>query len=85
MVYICSVLNYFLRYYNKCRKCSIYESEEIILIITKKDDGQIKTISIRIGEVLLEEIDRIADETNRSRNDIITSILKENIDKIVIE
>ncbi len=67
------------------QKCSIYESEEIILIITKKDDGQIKTISIRIGEVLLEEIDRIADETNRSRNDIITSILKENIDKIVIE
>lgn len=67
------------------QKCGIYESEEIILIITKKDDGQIKTISIRIGEVLLEEIDRIADETNRSRNDIITSILKENIDKIVIE
>ena len=67
------------------QKCCIYESEEIILIITKKDDGQIKTISIRIGEVLLEEIDRIADETNRSRNDIITSILKENIDKIVIE
>ena len=55
------------------------------MILTQKDDGQIKTISIRIGEVLLEEIDRIADETNRSRHDIITSILKENIDKIVIE
>lgn len=55
------------------------------MIITKKDDSQVKTISIRISENLLAEIDRIALETNRSRNDIITSILKDSIHKITIE
>ncbi|MBQ6421717.1 MAG: CopG family transcriptional regulator [Clostridia bacterium] len=48
------------------------------LIITKKgvkgEDGY-KVFSIRIREELVEKLDRLAQQTNRSRNDLINTLL----------
>ena len=48
------------------------------LIITKKgvkgEDGY-KVFSIRIKDELVEKLDRLAQQTNRSRNDLINTLL----------
>lgn len=55
-----------------------------IKIKRKYDDGN-RVISVRIREDLLAELDRIADSANRSRNEIITTILEHGIRNIEIE
>jgi len=50
----------------------------------KGDDGT-RVISIRIRVELLEKIDAIAYEAERSRNELINMIFENSIDKIVIE
>ena len=57
---------------------------EPIKIKKKADDGH-RVISFRIREDLLAELDRIADTANRSRNEIITTILEHGIKNIEIE
>lgn len=59
-------------------------NNEPIRIKKKADDGH-KVISFRIREELLAELDKIADETNRSRNEIITTILEHGIQNVEIE
>jgi len=59
-------------------------NNEPIRIKKKAEDGY-KVISFRIREDLLTELDKIADETNRSRNEIITTILEHGIPNIEIE
>lgn len=59
-------------------------NNEPIRIKKKADDGH-KVISFRIREDLLTELDRIADETNLSRNEILTTILEHGIRNIEIE
>ena len=59
-------------------------NNEPIRIKKKADDGY-KVISFRIREDLLTELDRVADESNRSRNEIITTILEHGIRNIEIE
>lgn len=59
-------------------------NSEPIRIKKKADDGY-KVISFRIREDLLAELDRIADSANRSRNEIITTILEHGIRNIEIE
>ena len=58
------------------------------LKITKRplrgDDG-FKTFSIRIKNEIVEEIDNISGMTNRSRNEIISVLLKYAIDNCEIE
>ena len=48
------------------------------LIITKKafkgEDGH-KTFSIRIRDELVEKLDELSRQTNRSRNDLINTLL----------
>lgn len=48
------------------------------------EDGN-KVITVRIQEETLSEIDRIAKETNYSRNELINIILKFGVKNIVIE
>ena len=55
------------------------------LKIKKKSDDGYRVISIRIREDLLHSLDQIADETNRSRNEIISRILEHGIDNLEIE
>ena len=42
-------------------------------------------ISVRIREDILVELDRIASETNRSRNELVNLILRYGIQNIIIE
>ena len=50
----------------------------------KGDDGY-KTFSVRIKDETVEALDRIAQETDRSRNEIINIMLEFGIKKCVIE
>ena len=58
------------------------------LIITKKgikgEDGY-KVFSIRIKDDLVEKLDRLPQQTNRSRNDLINTLLDFAIDHCEVE
>ena len=58
------------------------------LIITKKalkgEDGY-KTFSIRIKDELVAQLDVLAQETNRSRNDLINTLLRYAVEHCEIE
>lgn len=57
---------------------------EPLKIKRKYDDGN-RVISIRIREDLLVELDKLADASNRSRNEIINLILEHGIKITEIE
>lgn len=50
-----------------------------------KDDDQFKVISVRLRSKVLDKIDTIASATNRSRNDIINTLLEHSIEIVQIE
>ena len=57
--------------------------------ITKKsprkgDDGY-KIVSVRMREELIEELDSLANKTNRSRNELINLLLKSALSIVTIE
>ncbi len=58
--------------------------KEPLKIKRRGEDGY-KMISVRIQEDTLSELDRIAKETNRSRNELINLILRYGIKNIIIE
>ena len=55
------------------------------LIIKRRGDDGYRIISVRIQEDTLAEIDRLAAETNRSRNELINLILAHGIKHIEID
>lgn len=55
------------------------------LKIKKRGDDGHKAISVRISIDLLERIDEIAKESNRSRNEIINLILRHGTENIIYE
>ncbi len=55
------------------------------LRIKKKGEDGYKLISVRISEDTLSELDRIAAETNYSRNELINIILRHGVNNIIIE
>ena len=55
------------------------------LTIKKRGDDGYKLISVRIKEHTLSELDRIASETNYSRNELINLILSHGVQNIIIE
>ena len=55
------------------------------LIIKKRGEDGNKLISVRIKEDTLEALDKLATESNYSRNELINIILKYGIDNIKIE
>ena len=59
-------------------------SYEPLKIKKRGDDGH-KVISVRINNDLLERIDNIAKESNRSRNEIINLILRHGTENIVYD
>lgn len=59
-------------------------NNEPIKIKKKADDGY-RVISLRIREDILAELERLADITNRSRNEIIHTILEHGIKNIEVE
>ena len=50
----------------------------------RTEDGH-RIISVRIRENILAELDRLANETNISRNELINSILEHGVTHIEIE
>lgn len=55
------------------------------LKIKKRGEDGNRVISVRIKETTLAELDRIANEINYSRNELITLILEHGIKNIEIE
>ena len=55
------------------------------LIIKRRADDGYRVISVRIREDTLAEIDRLASETNHSRNELINLILAHGVKNIEIE
>lgn len=55
------------------------------LIIKKRGEDGNKLISVRIKEDTLSELDRIASESNYSRNELINLILSHGVKNIKIE
>lgn len=55
------------------------------LIIKKRGDDGHRVVTVRIRESLLDKIDKIANECNCSRNELINQILEHGIDNVVIE
>ena len=59
-------------------------NSEPLKIRRKGDDGT-RIISLRIREDLLADLDRVANEANYSRNELINIILRHGIEHIEIE
>lgn len=55
------------------------------LIIKKRGEDGSKIITVRIKEETLKELDRIASESNYSRNELINLILAHGVKNIKIE
>ncbi|MBQ8025589.1 MAG: ribbon-helix-helix protein, CopG family [Oscillospiraceae bacterium] len=55
------------------------------LIIKKRGEDGNRLISVRIKEETLAALDRIAAESNYSRNELINIILKHGVENIEIE
>lgn len=55
------------------------------IIIKKRGDDGTKVISIRLRQDILTELDRIAKESNYSRNEIITIMLEYGIENVQIK
>ena len=55
------------------------------LVIKKRGEDGNRVISVRIREDTLASLDRLASETNYSRNELINLILEHGIKNITIE
>ena len=55
------------------------------LVIKKRGEDGTKIISVRIKEEKLNVLDKLAAESNYSRNELINIILKHGIENIQIE
>lgn len=59
--------------------------DDNVLKIKRRGEDGYKVISVRIKEETLAELDRIAAETNYSRNELINLILAHGVKTIEIE
>ena len=55
------------------------------LKIKRRGDDGYKVISVRIKEDTLEALDRLAAETNYSRNELINILLRHSVEHVEIE
>ncbi|MBR1586270.1 MAG: ribbon-helix-helix protein, CopG family [Clostridia bacterium] len=58
--------------------------ENVLKIKRRGDDGY-KVISVRIKEDTLEALDKLAAETNYSRNELINLLLRHGVENVEIE
>lgn len=61
------------------------EEKRTPLVIRKRGEDGNKVISLRIREELLADIDRIAQATHYSRNELINLMLAYSVENIKIE
>ena len=60
------------------------------ILITKKDsakkkDEGFKVVSVRMRDQMVEELDHVADQANRSRNEVINILLEKALELVRIE
>ena len=60
-------------------------SNEKLIISSKKYRGDSTVISIRLPDELLKELDKIAEETGRTRNEVIQKCLAFAVDNLEIK
>ena len=60
------------------------EMAKTTIRITKKGDDGYRVISVRLREGLLQKIDDLSKETNRSRNELINIILESAVDDVEV-
>lgn len=60
------------------------DNKSPITVKRKSDDGH-RIISVRITEDTLRELDRIANEANCSRNELINTILRHGVKNVEIK
>lgn len=88
MILICSVIVIYLVAF--CQDIIISNCEVVIiknepLKIKKRGEDGSKVITVRIKEDTLAKLDKIATESNYSRNELINIILSHGVDNIEIE
>ncbi len=60
-------------------------SKEKLVISSKKYRGDSAVISIRLPDELVKHLDKIADETGRTRNEVIQKCLAFAVDNLEIK
>lgn len=53
-----------------------------VIKINKKGEDGYRIISVRIKESILEKIDNMSANSNRSRNELINIILEQSVDSV---
>ena len=53
--------------------------------VAKRGDDGYKIVSVRMKEELVEKLDKLSADTNRSRNDLINILLDAAVDIVKIE
>ena len=53
--------------------------------VAKRGDDGYKIVSVRMKDELLEKLDRLSADTNRSRNELINILLDAAIDIVKVE
>ena len=73
---------------------NIFQRKDLLIVnkieneplkIKKRGEDGYKLISVRIKEDTLKKLDKLANETNYSRNELINLILKHGVNNAVIE
>jgi len=53
--------------------------------VAKRGDDGYKVVSVRMKEELLEKLDRLSADSNRSRNELINMLLEASVNIVKIE
>jgi len=53
--------------------------------IAKRGDDGYKIVSVRMKDELIDKLDRLSVDTNRSRNELINLLLEASVDIVKIE
>ena len=82
-----NILKLLLSRYNYTINEVIVMAEEIKIKkkITKRGDDGYKIVSVRMKDELLDKLDRLSADTNRSRNELINLLLEASVDIVKIE
>ena len=60
-------------------------NDKKLVISSKKFRGETSVVSIRIPTDMIEKLDDIAEETGRTRNEIVTKCLAFSIENLIID
>lgn len=60
-------------------------SDKKFVISSKKFRGETSVVSVRLPNDMIEKLDDIAEETGRTRNEIITKCLIFSIENLIID